>query len=118
MPHIVVKYSDNAPESINWSNILADLHAALAKHETITLSQIKTYAHPLNAYIVGDDTRPEGMIHIQLRLLRGRSDELRTAMGQSLHDAARAQTNTANWPCAISVETVELHNETYCSSYE
>ncbi|NQZ06827.1 MAG: hypothetical protein HRT35_06670 [Algicola sp.] len=118
MPHIVVKYSDNAPATLDWTALLLVLHDSLAEQDTVTPSQIKTYAFPLSACIVGDSTRPDGMIHIQIRLLKGRSDALRKAMALALHDAVRAYTNKVGWACALSIETVELHSETYCSSYQ
>lgn len=112
MPHIVVFHSLDSAENIG--GLLKGLHESLSANESVNKPQLKTYAVPLQSWIVGDDTRPDEMIHIQVRMKPGRSAEIKKSMAQGLHDVTR---RFLDRPYSVSVEICELEAPSYMSSY-
>jgi len=110
MPHIIVEHT-KVP-NLNVKAFLRDLHTNLAAHETVNISGIKTRSIPIENAAVGEEMQPNIFIHITLKLLAGRSDELRKTMAEGLFNVAKAHASD-NPDVSISVETAELHNASY-----
>lgn len=109
MPHIIVEYTDHL--NLDVEKLTIELHRTLVEQETIKEDSIKTRAIPVQASVVGTAKCHDKMLHIALRLLPGRSDELRKTMAQALFDTARKLIIDEN--VSISVETAELHAASY-----
>ncbi|MCB1532069.1 MAG: hypothetical protein KDJ35_04275 [Alphaproteobacteria bacterium] len=109
MPHITVEYTETL--SVDMPKLLSALHKDLAGRESVNIHAIKTRAIPVQYSIVGDGHEDDKMIHICLKLLPGRSDELRTEMAQGLQAAARKI--AIDDRIAITVETADLHAASY-----
>jgi len=109
MPHIIVEYTDHL--TVDMAKMTIGLHHELIKHETIKEEAVKTRAIPVQATVVGTGQCHDKFIHINLRLLPGRSDELRKTMAGALQNTARKIAKDEN--ITISVETSELHAESY-----
>lgn len=109
MPHITVEYTDTL--SIDVPKLLSALHHDLAERDTINIHAIKTRAIPVQYVIVGDGQEPDKMIHITLKLLPGRSDELKKTMAQGLFDAAKTRTHDDR--ISVTCEVVDLHEPSY-----
>ena len=109
MPHITVEYTETLSEDI--PKLLTELHNNLAQQETINVHGIKTRAIPVQYVIVGDGQEPDKMIHIALKLLPGRSDDLKKTMAQGLFDTAKAKTHDDR--ISITVEVIDLHEASY-----
>lgn len=109
MPHIIVEYSDHLPLAI--PNLLNDLHNDLASRDTADIAAIKTRAIPVKDCAVGAPETPNAFIHIALKLLPGRSDELKKEMTQGLHNTVRHY--IGDQQIALTIETITLEAETY-----
>ena len=106
MPHIIVEHTDDVK---NVAELISDLHHSLAAQETVTLNAIKSRAMVVQDAYVGDT--PNGsMIHVTLKLLSGRSGELRAKMTRDLFSVIKEKVS-AN--ISVTVESIELHNESY-----
>ena len=110
MPHIVVEYTDSL--SVDIPKLLTVLHNDLATRETVDIHAIKTRAIPVKYTIVGDGQEPDRMIHITLRLLPGRPDELKCEMSQGLAKAAYDAANHDD-RIKITAEIVDMHGPSY-----
>ena len=108
MPHIILEHSGNAAE--NLPALLADLHQTLSVQDTVNIAAIKTRAVAVEHAIVGDSEGTE-MLHITLKLLPGRDDELRAKMTQALK--AVAVSHVAEGVC-VTVESALLDAPSYC----
>lgn len=111
MPHIIVEYTETL-STVDVAELLFELHDDLAKKDTINIHAIKTRALPVQYTIVGDGNEPDKFIHITLKLLPGRDDELKKTMSQSLHDTARKHC-VRDETISLSVEVVDMHAESY-----
>ena len=109
MPHITVEYTEHLSTDI--PKLLTRLHDNLASQDTVNVHAIKTRAIPVQYVIVGDGQEPDKMIHVTLKLLPGRSDDLKKTMAQGLFDEAKAETHDDR--VTVTVEVAELHEPSY-----
>mgnify|MGYP001363855740 CR=1 FL=1 len=109
MPHIIVEYTDTL--NIDIPALLQDLHHDLAAREPVDINAIKTRAIPIKNCIVANDSASNAFIHIALKLLPGRSDDLKIQMTKGLHSIARKYANDPTLP--VSVETITLEGNSY-----
>lgn len=115
MPHIIVMHTQT--EALDVPVLLNGLHESLAAQDTVNKAQIKTYNLPIMHCVVSDETRPDHMIHIQVRMKPGRPVDLKTKIARDLHALARTHVDDHGYACAVSVEIHELDEPTYQSSY-
>lgn len=109
MPHIIVEYTDHL--SVDIPKLTIELHRTLVAQETVKEEAVKTRAIPVKATVVGTGKCHDKMIHVQLKLLPGRSDELRRTMAEALFNTVKKIAIDDH--ISISVETSELHAESY-----
>ena len=109
MPHIIVEYSPEA--DLDIPHLLRNLHGELSTKETVSLASIKTRAIPVESTFVGEEATPNLMVHITVKLLPGRSDDLKRSMAMGLRDAALPYLGEKK--INLSVEVVDLHKESY-----
>jgi 5-carboxymethyl-2-hydroxymuconate isomerase len=107
MPHIIVEHTRDV-EGI--PDLLRALHNSLGHQDTVQIESLKTRAICLDHVVIGDgDT--QSMIHVTLRLLPGRGDELLKKMTMDLEGIAK---NYCPLPhTRVTVEVVELHQASY-----
>jgi 5-carboxymethyl-2-hydroxymuconate isomerase len=109
MPHIIVEHS--ATMKLDLPELLSALHFNLAEQDTVKIKAIKTRAVPVHHVIIGDGRWSDKMLHIALKLLPGRSDELKRTMSQGLFDTAKDFVKDDS--ISITVEVMELHEASY-----
>ncbi len=112
MPHIVVEYSENLSK-IDTYMLMADLHDALAAQDTVKKAKIKTRAIPIKDCMVGETEDMDEMVHIVLKLLKGRDVALRKKMADALFGVACSAVRSQYTNCSVTVEVVEMEPETY-----
>ena len=112
MPHIIVEYTDHLDGHVDVPKLLSALHDSLAGQDTIDVHGIKTRATPVQYVIVGDGSEPDKMIHITLRLLPGRGDDLKKTMAQGLFETAQKFTHHDE-RITLTAEVVDMHAESY-----
>ena len=78
MPHLVVHHS----RSVEVVSLLAALHHALCHQPTIDPNAVKTRALSFDHVYVGQGTDP--FVHLELRLLQGRSPETLATIQKAL----------------------------------
>ena len=114
MPHIIVEYSKGLRSEFHLHSMLEDLHESISGLHGVTKDRIKTRAHKTDDYLVGDHGKWAEMIHINLKLAPGRTDEQKTELAQILHKVASkyiAEDSYANR--SLTVEVSELHGPSY-----
>ncbi len=109
MPHIVVEYSRDLEKNLDVPNLLKELHLDLVSRDTIAREHVKTYALPIDLCEVGFDETPNSMLHVILKLLPGRSVDLKTEMVTGLRSIVDKYVSDIS----VTVEVQELEAETY-----
>lgn len=108
MPHIIVEHS--AQTIRDKEGLVKDLHQALATYDTITIASIKTRCIAVYPCVVGNDDTPNLMVHITLKLMPGRDDDLKTKMAQNLVTTAQKYVDKT---VSVTAEVTELHAASY-----
>lgn len=105
MPHIVIEHDKKTGESLDLSSLVKELHHTLAAQETVSLEAIKTRTIEVENVLIADGSHNQ-MIHIQVLLLKGRSDELKLEMANALYSCTL---NTLkDLKCSVTVNVGEL----------
>ncbi len=102
MPHIVLEHNLEDEDQVRY--ICKKLHGALSRQETVKLESIKTRAFFVSSLVIGDGTQHEAFAHVTLKLLKGRSEELKQTMGEALLEILKGSIKTGS----IGVEVAEL----------
>jgi 5-carboxymethyl-2-hydroxymuconate isomerase len=108
MPHIILEHNIEDEEVVKYT--CKKLHGSLAKQETIKLESIKTRSILVSSLILGDGLDKGVFAHVNLKLLPGRSGELKEQMSKALLETLESTIKTGSF----SVELNEL--EAYSKS--
>lgn len=104
MPHIIIEHSQSTAGEIDLNKLANSLHQELSEKETISLSNIKTRCHLAKNVIIGENSSKK-FLHITVKLLSGRSEELKKEIADSLFEKIEKFTKNNSY---VSVEVVDL----------
>jgi 5-carboxymethyl-2-hydroxymuconate isomerase len=78
MPHCLLEYSKNIPDQVNFEELFIVLHATLAETGEFNVADFKSRAICYDKYLSGNG-RDDGLfVHLDVRILEGRPDELKS----------------------------------------
>lgn len=83
MPHIYLDYSSNVPGDLATLALMKQFHSILADHG-VSIGNCKSRATERVAYVVGDGSRDESFVHLDVAMLEGRSPEAKESIGTAL----------------------------------
>ncbi|KIH70566.1 5-carboxymethyl-2-hydroxymuconate Delta-isomerase [Salinicoccus roseus] len=116
MPHIYIEYTSNLKEEINIRQLMAEVHfSVLDQHsDTIPNGGFRTRAIEIDDFIIADGKEDDAFIHITMKIGRGRTEEKKEAIKQTVFDALRKGTEGIynRRYLALSVELHEFQRET------
>lgn len=86
MPQIQFEYTANIalPLEHTTTRILPEVHRILHEVGDVTLNNCKSRVHLLQDYYIGDGAKEHAFVHLQIKLLEGRSDELKQKLGTEI----------------------------------
>lgn len=106
MPHIIIEHDQRIKEEIELATLAHSLHSCLATHDTVKLEAIKTRTVEVQNVIIGSTETANKILHITVLLLKGRSDDLKKTMAQSLFNKVKER--LGNVECSVTVNIDEL----------
>jgi len=113
MPHLYLDYSANLA-GFDAGAALQACHQALLASAQFEAADIKGRACRQDDFLIGDGL-PGGFVHLQLRLLSGRSSGVRRKLADAL--LAALQSHLPDNPAIqLSVETVEMERALYAKA--
>ncbi|MDX9830619.1 MAG: 5-carboxymethyl-2-hydroxymuconate Delta-isomerase [Anaerolineae bacterium] len=114
MPHLVLEYSDNVTQQVDWSALFSSLHQAVAGVGA-PLQNCKSRAIRHEAYHVADGRPGGAFVHLTIGLLAGRTDEVKAALTRRCLEllAETFRPSLGSLDLQISVELRDLHRESY-----
>jgi 5-carboxymethyl-2-hydroxymuconate isomerase len=115
MPHCILEYSANLPETPDFQTLFQQLHDVLMTSGQFTLDDIKSRAIRHEVFRIGDGDLRRTFVTLNLRLLSGRSDEVKAALSRSILELLeRAFARTlAETTCSLTVQVSEIHRPSY-----
>ena len=82
MPHIMLEYTDNIDQPIEFRDLFAELHQVLADTAGINIANFKSRARCLHTYHIGEGEAGNAFVHVEVHLFEGRSVEVKRAIGE------------------------------------
>ena len=84
MPHVFIEHSSNLAQFFKDEVLVAELHTAMCKCETVTPAAVKTRTYSSDHFRVGTSEKKRGFIHVTVSILEGRTPEVKKQMGERL----------------------------------
>lgn len=115
MPHLVLEYSGNVRDSFDPAAVLTELHTALTAPGGFRPQDFKSRAVRRDAYAVGDGSREQSFVNLDVRTFAGKSSATRSALADAaLAVLTRAFARTlSETDCDVSVQITELDRASY-----
>ena len=86
MPQIEIEYSARLPIEDAQRDLALALHHALAPIADTEVASFKTRLSRLDHLVIGDGNPQNAMVHVDVRLLSGRTDAVQQAVGQKVQE--------------------------------
>ena len=86
MPHQIIEYSSNLETQVDMDGLVAALHNRAAELEPIPLAGLRTRAFASTHFRVADSDPNNAYIAVYLRIAKGRGEDTRITIGQTLHE--------------------------------
>ena len=84
MPHVILEYTDNITQSIDFKKLFSDIHQSLHTLVEIHTENIKSRVYVTEHYFIGDQNERNAFVALNVALfLEGRESVLQT-LGQTI----------------------------------
>ena len=112
MPHVKLEYTENVQWKSPIYDIFPRLETVLAQHAKVNPKNCKSRATKLNDYYCTDKNRSGGFIHLEISLLSGRDEEVKTNIGKECRQIIQSFIdNIAD--IQVSVELRDMDQNSY-----
>jgi len=114
MPHLFVEYSNNLT-GLDEQALLEQLNAVVCAHPTVLdESDLKARIAPVQQFRIGLHPAQRGFVHVQLRLLSGRTPEVKKELTDRIATVLRARIpQPAGMLVLLSAEIVDMDRDSY-----
>ena len=115
MPHVTLEHSSNINIDFNYQDLFSQLHGLLHEIAGIQIDNFKSRAIQREQFLVGDGKIENAFVHLEIRVLEGRSPEMKKEIGQGCLRLLKdfyAQ-GLASLALQLTVEIVDLPRENY-----
>lgn len=112
MPHLTLEYTANSTDKTVFTELFAKLHKVLAEITGIKIENCKSRAYKAEDYYVSDGTTNESYVHLEVRFIEGRDEELKKKTGEALLESLKSFFDTEE-NIQISVEILDIRRVEY-----
>lgn len=116
MPHIIIEHSFLISKP-QIDNLLLGLNQAISKNDGgFSIFECKARAMLCNNFIVAEGSVKQDFMHIEVRIMAGRSLEIRQNLAKNLLKMAEQflnQNNLSNNKISLSINIVEMDKDIY-----
>jgi 5-carboxymethyl-2-hydroxymuconate isomerase len=116
MPHTIIEHSFIIPEA-QASDLLLRVNQGIAQNEgDFDIAQCKARTLFCQNFVIGDNSAKQDFMHITIRIMAGRSVEIRKKLSENISQIAGdflEENNLSDNVIALSVDIVEIVKETY-----
>ena len=115
MPHVVLEYSGNVLEKVEFNDFFKKLHSLIIENGPFKLKNIKSRAVRRQNFYVANGNESNAFIHLTLSILTGRELKLKQTLGEKILSFLKQEfaRSYEEMSCSISVEIKELDRDTY-----
>ena len=113
MPHMYVEYTNNL-QGVDEAALLQQLNAAVCGHATVTdEADVKTRIAKLSDYRIGLDSTGRAFAHVELRLMAGRTAEVKKELSDRIAAVLKAHIPAQALDVQLSVDIVDMDKPSY-----
>lgn len=113
MPHLLLEYTENLTPVKPLKKVFLELHFILSDHG-IAIKNCKSRANRLETYLVSNGDTGNAFVHLDVRFLTGRSEEIKTEIGsQMLGVLKRCFPGDKNIHLQITLEIRDIERHHY-----
>jgi 5-carboxymethyl-2-hydroxymuconate isomerase len=113
MPHLTLEYTANLPSQVASSELFARLHRILADVAGIDIGNCKSRAIRLDTFLLGEELGREGFVHLDVRLMEGKTVAVQEEVGRRILDEIRGAYAASDRPFQATVEIREIVKARY-----
>lgn len=114
MPHISLQYHDLNGKTYDFRHFFHQLHSLLKKVAGIKPEDCKSRVIPISEATVGTGPGDQDFVHLEIRLLEGRSPGTKRMIGEQVLDLLKTYfSRTGDPDTQISVEIVDMFRSGY-----
>lgn len=114
MPHMYVEYTNNL-QGLNEAQLMAALTNTVCDHPTVAdEADVKTRIAALSSYQIGRNNAGRAFAHVELRLMAGRSAEVKKELSDRIAAVLKAQIPAqASLDVQLSVDIADMDKPCY-----
>ncbi len=115
MPQLEIEYSVQLPIKDELPKLAVDLHYVIAREADADLASFKTRITPLENVVIGDGDVKSAMVHLDIRLLSGRSNAVKFSTGEAALATLidRLEWLVGDYQVDFTVEVHDLDRQNY-----
>jgi len=115
MPHLTLEYTANLSERAPEPALLLSVHRLLESVAGIKIGNCKSRWRKVEDWVVGSGEGPSAFVHLDLRFLEGRPEEVKRATGNATLELLRAHFGPAaqGLDLQITVEVQDIRGASY-----
>ena len=115
MPHLILEYSENITEQVQFQQLFAELHTALNEICNIKLDNCKSRAVGHSTFYIGEGHSDNAFVSLSVAFLEGRSLDLKRKLGARLLDILKKYYHCieTTLKLQISVEIKDIQRPLY-----
>jgi 5-carboxymethyl-2-hydroxymuconate isomerase len=83
MPQITVQFTNNIKSSPGYNELFSEIHKAINTIAGIKIENCKSRVIQLKDFFIGIGGSNNGFIHMEIKILEGRNNEIKSALGKS-----------------------------------
>lgn len=82
MPNILLEYTSNVTDPVDFSDLFSAIHQVLHDTAGIHLDNCKSRARRIDHYYIGDGHPSNAFVQLNISFVAGRSDAIKQALGE------------------------------------
>lgn len=115
MPQIILQFTENIKSSSGYNELFSEVHQAINTITGIKIENCKSRVIQLEDFFIGIGGSNNGFIHMEIKILEGRNNEIKSALGKSVLQILRRYfiENIELLNLQITVEILDIQKNCY-----
>ncbi len=113
MPHLTLEYTADLPRGVVSRQLFARLHHIVVEVTGADIENCKSRSIEHGNFLVGESSDGAGFVHLEVRILEGRTRDVKTELGRRLLGALRDTCDSAGWDAQVTVEVRDISRDHY-----
>ena len=115
MPQITLQFTDNIKSLPEFNELFSEVHLAINAIAGIKIENCKSKAIQIERYYIGVGTNNKSFIHLEVKILEGRTAEIKSEMGKSLLQILKNKfkESISSLDLQITIEIIDILKNCY-----